>query len=157
VQHGRLVMTVPAHAIEHRHENGHKPGTSTSKSTDGAYTNNEGKIMRGGSTNHEIVILAIFILVCALRRRKPTRTALPGTVLDPAGRPVAGRASSSIRLRRAAGPAHPGSDGGFTIALPAWGAYTCAWELSDLRRNAQAGFERGNTNLTLRLEQVSAG
>jgi CopG family nickel-responsive transcriptional regulator len=26
VQHGRLVMTVPAHAIEHRHEGGHKPG-----------------------------------------------------------------------------------------------------------------------------------
>jgi CopG family nickel-responsive transcriptional regulator len=25
VQHGRLVMTVPAHAIEHPHENGHKP------------------------------------------------------------------------------------------------------------------------------------
>ena len=24
VQHGRLVMTVPAHAIEHSHENGHK-------------------------------------------------------------------------------------------------------------------------------------
>jgi CopG family transcriptional regulator, nickel-responsive regulator len=24
VQHGRLVMTVPAHAIEHPHENGHK-------------------------------------------------------------------------------------------------------------------------------------
>jgi hypothetical protein len=26
VQHGRLVMTVPAHAIEHRHDGGHKPG-----------------------------------------------------------------------------------------------------------------------------------
>jgi CopG family nickel-responsive transcriptional regulator len=25
VQHGRLVMTVPAHAIEHPHENGHRP------------------------------------------------------------------------------------------------------------------------------------
>jgi CopG family nickel-responsive transcriptional regulator len=24
VQHGRLVMTVPAHALEHRHSNGHK-------------------------------------------------------------------------------------------------------------------------------------
>jgi hypothetical protein len=24
VQHGRLVMTVPAHAIEHTHEHGHK-------------------------------------------------------------------------------------------------------------------------------------
>jgi CopG family nickel-responsive transcriptional regulator len=24
VQHGRLVMTVPAHAIEHKHDNGHK-------------------------------------------------------------------------------------------------------------------------------------
>jgi len=26
VQHGRLVMTVPAHALEHRHENVHKSG-----------------------------------------------------------------------------------------------------------------------------------
>ena len=26
VQHGRLVMTVPAHTLEHRHEDGHKSG-----------------------------------------------------------------------------------------------------------------------------------
>src|ERR1700685_4241119 len=47
-----------------------------------------------------------------------------GTVLDPSGLPLAG---ANVKLDSASGArliGTTGSDGGFTIALPTWGAYT---------------------------------
>ena len=85
----------------------------------------QGRITESGSTNAEFVILILFLLAFPFGLAAQTGAArINGTVLDPAGRTVAGArvefdSASGARLTTATG-----ADGGFTIALPAWGAYT---------------------------------
>jgi len=79
-----------------------------------------------------------------------------GTVLDPSGRPVAG---AYVQLDSALG-AHltgtTGSAGGFTIALPTWGAYTARVEamgFAPVTRNVDLSVATAST--TFRLERVA--
>jgi hypothetical protein len=84
-----------------------------------------------------------------------------GTVLDPAGRPVAGAriefdSASGARLTTTTG-----SDGGFAITLPAWGAYTVRVEAAGFavvtrKIDLSAATSSLGASLTLRLEQVAA-
>ncbi|MGO9775832.1 MAG: carboxypeptidase regulatory-like domain-containing protein [Terracidiphilus sp.] len=79
-----------------------------------------------------------------------------GTVLDPAGRPVAGAriafdSATGARLSSTTGP-----DGAFTITLPTWGTYTVRVEaagFSAVTHDLQLSAE--TASLTLRLEQVA--
>ncbi|MGA2085340.1 MAG: TonB-dependent receptor [Terracidiphilus sp.] len=113
------------------------------------------------STNFRIVILVLAALACALPAQAQTGAArITGTVLDPAGRPVAGArvefdSDAGARLNAATG-----ASGGFTLLLPAWGEYTVRVEAAgfaavtrkvDLSA-ATAGLGGG---LTLRLEHVA--
>jgi len=79
-----------------------------------------------------------------------------GTVLDPAGRSVAG---AHVKLDSASGArltSTTGSDGGFMIALPTWGAYTARVEavgFAPVTRNVD--LSAATASITLRLELVA--
>ena len=79
-----------------------------------------------------------------------------GRVLDPAGRSVAG---AHVKLDSASGArltGTTGSDGGFTIALPTWGAYAArvdAVGFAPVTRNVDLSAE--TASITLRLELVA--
>jgi hypothetical protein len=80
-----------------------------------------------------------------------------GTVLDPAGRPVAGARLEFDFASGAQQKGATGSDGSFAIALPAWGAYAVRVEaagFAPLTRQVQLSADAAS--LSLRLEQVSA-
>ena len=110
------------------------------------------------STRFIFVILVLAAWAFVLTASAQTGAArVAGTVLDPTGRPVA---EAQVEFDSASG-AHltgtTGSDGGFTVDLPAWGAYT-------VRVDAQ-GFapivrkvvlSASAASLSLRLEQVAA-
>jgi hypothetical protein len=114
--------------------------------------------MGKGSTINGIVALALFIIAVTLSLAAQSGAArASGTVLDPAGRPVAGArvAFDSATGARISGTT--GSDGAFTITLPAWGAYTARVEatgFAGVTRKVQLSAE--TASLTLRLEQVAA-
>jgi hypothetical protein len=96
-------------------------------------------------------------LACALAAAQTGAVRINGTVLDPGGRPVGGarvefESGSGQRLASTTGP-----DGGFHLALPAWGACTVRVEAAGfaaVTRRLQLSAE--TANLTLRLEQVAA-
>ncbi|MGA3082631.1 MAG: carboxypeptidase-like regulatory domain-containing protein, partial [Terracidiphilus sp.] len=80
-----------------------------------------------------------------------------GTVLDPAGKPVAG---AQVEFNSAAGArisCTAGSDGAFEIPLPAWGAYTVRVEAAGFAPvTRKLNLSAETASLTLRLEQVAA-
>jgi hypothetical protein len=112
--------------------------------------------MKISSTNYEYVIPILIALACALAAAQTGTVRINGTVLDPAGRPVAGArveldSASGTRLRAATG-----SDGGFTLLLPARGAYTARVEARGfVLITRKLDLSDAATNLTLRLEQVT--
>ena len=103
------------------------------------------------------IILCLGIFASAMAGAQTDAIRISGSVLDPAGRSVAGAhveadSSSGARLT-----AVTGSDGGFAIHLPAWGAYTLevdAAGFAALTRKMQ--LSAASTSLTLRLDKVSA-
>ena len=118
----------------------------------------QGRITESGSTNAEFVILILFLLAFPFGLAAQTGAArINGTVLDPAGRTVAGArvefdSASGARLTTATG-----ADGGFTIALPAWGAYTARVEVQGFTPVVRkVELSAATASLTLRLEQVAA-
>jgi len=113
--------------------------------------------VRRGST--KITIVTPLLLVLACFPGAPAQTGadrIDGTVLDPAGRTVAG---ARLELESATGArlaAITGSDGGFHLALPAWGAYTArvdAAGFDGLTRRVQ--LSAATANMTLRLSHVA--
>ncbi len=115
-------------------------------------------MLKAGSTNMRLVILAILILVCARAAvADATNSHVTGTVLDPAGHPLAGAyiefaAASGARLTCTSR-----SDGGFTIALPAWGAFTVrVGAVGFVPLTRKVDLNASNTNIQLQLEQISA-
>jgi Carboxypeptidase regulatory-like domain len=113
--------------------------------------------MRVGSTKWTIALLGILTLATAPICAAQSGTArITGTVLDPDGRTVSG---ARVELKSASG-AHisstTGSDGGFTIGLPAWGVYTAevgAAGFSEITRNLD--LSPTSATLTLHLERVA--
>jgi hypothetical protein len=79
-----------------------------------------------------------------------------GTVLDPSGLPLAG---ANVKLDSASGArliGTTGSDGGFTIALPTWGAYTVRVEaMGFLPVMRTVDLSAAAASLTLRLERLA--
>jgi hypothetical protein len=121
-------------------------------------TTNKGRIMQAGSTKTKIVVSILFILASALSLAAQTGAArVSGTVLDPAGRPVA---AAHVEFDSAAGArlsSTTGSDGAFAIALPAWGSYTVSAEargFATVTRKLDLSIKAAS--LTLRLEKVTA-
>jgi hypothetical protein len=104
------------------------------------------------------IILCLGIFASAMASAQTDAIRISGSVLDPAGRSVAGahvEADSSFSGARLT--AVTGSDGGFAIHLPAWGTYTLevdAAGFAALTRKMQLSAEL--TSLTLRLDKVSA-
>jgi hypothetical protein len=115
------------------------------------------KVMTLGSTNLKIILLGIFALTFALAGVAQSGTArINGTLLDPGGRTVPG---AQVELQSASGvrlSSTTGSDGGFAIVLPAWGAYTVhvqAAGFADIIRNLV--LSPTMTTITLNLERVA--
>jgi hypothetical protein len=105
----------------------------------------------------EIITLMIAILVCALGvRAESSAVRITGTVLDPGGRTVIG---AHVELDSASGARLTGAtgiDGGFTIALPAWGAYIVHVEATGFAPvTRRFDLSAATLPLTLRLEQVA--
>jgi hypothetical protein len=109
------------------------------------------------STNLKIVILLLLALAAATSFAQSRAFHVTGAVLDPAGRPVPG---ARIELDSASGlrlSATTGSDGTFTIALPAPGAYSthvAAPGFAPLQRIME--LTAATASLTLRFERVDA-
>jgi Carboxypeptidase regulatory-like domain len=104
-----------------------------------------------------IVFLLIATLACAIAAAAQSGAGhLTGTVLDPAARTLAG---AHIELDSASGlrlTGTTGVDGGFTIALPAWGSYTVRVEAAGFAPVARLLQLTADTaNLQLRLEHVT--
>jgi len=104
------------------------------------------------------MLFTLLIIAFALTATAQSTIAkVGGTVLDPAGFPLAG---AQVEFDSASGArlsATTGSDGEFARSLPAWGAYTVHVEATGFATitqqfdlNASAG------NLTLRLERVAS-
>jgi hypothetical protein len=115
------------------------------------------EIIRRGSTKSRIVLLAIITMALALAGIAQNSIArINGTVLDPGGRTVSGAyvefdSASGVRLSSATG-----SDGGFTIVLPAWGIYRAhvqAAGFAEVIRNLDVS--PTTTTITLHLERVA--
>jgi Carboxypeptidase regulatory-like domain len=114
--------------------------------------------VRSGSTNLKIVSLAIVILIFALTAMAQGGIArINGTVLDPGARPFEG---AQVEFDSASGArltCTSGSDGGFTIALPAWGAFTVHLEAAGFAPvTRKVDLNAANANIQLRLERVAA-
>ena len=123
--------------------------------------------MRSGSTNFVIVLpgiltlrglmLAILLLISAAVASAQSGAArVTGSVLDPAGRPLP---AARIEFDSAAGmrtSGATGSDGGFTLALPAWGVYTLQVEAVGFANIARKiAVSAATPSLTLRLERLA--
>lgn len=113
---------------------------------------------KSGSANPGIVMLAILILVCALTAMAQTGTPrMNGTLLDPGARPVAG---AHIELDSVLGSrlsCTTGSDGGFSFALPGWGAFTMRAEAAGFAPvTRKVDLNAATATVQLRLGQVAA-
>ena len=79
-----------------------------------------------------------------------------GTVLDPAGRPLAG---ANVLLESASGArltGATGSDGAFTIQLPTWGVYSVRVEVAGFAPVTRTiDLSAATASMTLRLERVT--
>ena len=118
--------------------------------------------MNGRSTFSRIVIPAIVVLASSLFALAQSNVArIAGTVLDPAGRSVAGAHIGIQSESAAALTGITGNDGGFTIALPAWGTYTVRVDAAGFapvtrKIELSAPTSGSAAYLNLRLEQVTA-
>ena len=150
-------MTVPAHTRS-RTKTGTGPITNKSTCTNPTYVYcGGGKMMRRGSTELIVVLLAIFTLPLSLAGvAQTTIVRISGTVFDPGGRTVSG---AHVELDSASGVrlfSTTRSDGGFTIVLPAFGAYSVHVEAAGF-----AGVTRNldlsptTTTVTLHFERVA--
>jgi hypothetical protein len=108
------------------------------------------------------VIPAIVVLASSLFALAQSNVArIAGTVLDPAGRSVAGAHIGIQSEAAAALTGITGNDGGFTIALPAWGTYTVRVDAAGFapvtrKIELSAPTSGSAAYLNLRLEQVTA-
>jgi hypothetical protein len=113
--------------------------------------------MSCSSTKITFVLLALAALACAVATAQSGRARISGTVLDPAGQPVAG---ARVEMESAAGvrlASTTGSDGRFTLTLPAWGAYGArvqAYGFAPIARRME--LRATAATLQLRLEQIAA-
>jgi hypothetical protein len=107
------------------------------------------------STKIKIVILAFASLAVAAAAQTGTPR-LAGTVLDPAGKPVAGARVVVDSVSRKRLVATTESGGEFTIALPAWGAYTVRAEAAGFAPlTRKLDLSADSVSQTLRLEHVA--
>jgi hypothetical protein len=118
---------------------------------------NRGKIRVSSSTNSKIVILVFFVLSAVVAIAAQSAGArITGIVLDPAGRPVAGAQVEFAYPSQPTLTATTGNDGGFSIALSAWGTHTVRVEaagFADLTGNIN--LNSTSSPLALRLEHVA--
>jgi carboxypeptidase family protein len=110
------------------------------------------------STNAKLVLLLmLFALAGTLAAAQSASPRISGTVFDPTKKPVAAAhvtfdSDSGARLACTTGP-----DGGFSIALPAWGAYAVRVEAAGFDAVARKlDLNAATGHLELRLEQVAA-
>jgi hypothetical protein len=109
-----------------------------------------------GSTNLKIVTPFVLALAACGAIAQPAQIRVAGTVLDPAGKPVAGAHIELDSDSHAAQKTTTGNDGAFSTNLPSWGAYTVrvdAAGFAPVTRRAQ--LSDTTASLTLRLEQVA--
>jgi hypothetical protein len=115
-----------------------------------------GELLRSSSTKIKIVILIFTALAWAAAAQTLARR-ITGAVLDPVGRPVAGARIEFDSAAVARLTVATGDDGGFTVALPEWGAYTVRVEATGFAPiTRKAELNSATASLTLRLEQVTA-
>ncbi|MGA2634099.1 MAG: carboxypeptidase-like regulatory domain-containing protein [Terracidiphilus sp.] len=112
--------------------------------------------MRPGSTIHIFVIPAIIALACAIVAAQSVPPGITGTVLDPAGKPVAG---ARIELEFASGTrltTASGADGRFILLLPTWGNYTARVKAAGFAPiTSKLALSAESSSMTLRLKQVA--
>ena len=113
--------------------------------------------MATSSTKLGIVLLLLFALAGALAEAQTDGVRICGTVLDPAGRPMAGARLEFDFASGALQKGATGSDGSFTIALPAWGVYAVRVEAAGFAPvTRQVQLSADAASLALRLERVAA-
>jgi hypothetical protein len=114
--------------------------------------------MRVRSALSNIVVCAIAVLAgTVFVAAQPNVARIAGTVLDPAGMPVAGARIELDSASAGAQTAVSGSDGGFTIVLSSRGIYTVHVEAAGFAPvTRRLDLDAATANLTLRLEQVVA-
>jgi len=113
--------------------------------------------MATSSTKLGIVPLLLFALAGALAEAQTDGVRICGTVLDPAGRPVAGARLEFDFASGALQKGATGSDGSFAIALPAWGVYAVRVEAAGFAPvTRQVQLSADAASLALRLERVAA-
>ena len=113
--------------------------------------------MATSSTKLGIILLLLFALAGALAEAQTDGVRICGTVLDPAGRPVAGARLEFDFASGALQKGATGSDGSFTIALPAWGVYAVRVEAAGFAPvTRQVQLSADAASLALRLERVAA-
>ena len=113
--------------------------------------------MQPRSTKLKLVILLFAACICAVAAAQEGVPRVSGAVVDPAGRPVAAAHIEFESITGARQGGVTGSDGGFTIALPAWGTYSArvrASGFTPITRTLE--LSDAAASVTLRLEQVSA-
>ncbi len=109
------------------------------------------------STKIKIVILALAAYFCAVAAAQTGAPRICGTVLDPAGRPVAG---ARVEMESASGArlaVSTGGDGDFSLLVPAWGAYTVRVEAGGFAPvTHQLALSATTASLQLRMERIAA-
>lgn len=105
-----------------------------------------------------LALLTILILVCAHAGvAEADNVRVRGTVLDPGARPLAGAHIEFDAVSGAQQTSTTGSDGGFIIALPAWGVFTVRVDAAGFAPlTRKVDLNAGNANIQLRLEQISS-
>ena len=113
--------------------------------------------MQRGSTKINIVLPVILTLACVFMAVAQSGAGrIAGTVVDPAGRPLAGARVEFASASGAHQASISGDDGGFTITLPARGIYTVHMEAAGFAAvTRRVDVSAPATSLTLRLETVA--
>ena len=113
--------------------------------------------MSSESRRLKIVIPAILVLISALMAMAQDVTArVNGTVLDPAAHPFEGARVEFDSTTGARLICTTGADGGFSIALPAWGVFTVRVDAVGFAPvTRKVNLNAANANIQLRLEQVA--
>jgi carboxypeptidase family protein len=104
------------------------------------------------------LFLVIAVLACAVAAAaQGDVVSVTGTVLDPAARPVAGAHIQFDSASDSQLTVTTEEDGGFSIALPAWGVFHIRVEAAGFAPITRTlDLNSANSNLQLRLEQVTA-
>jgi hypothetical protein len=103
-----------------------------------------------------LLALLLAILTSGVAAAETGAIQISGTVLDPAGMLVAGARVEFDSASNARLTGSTGSDGAFTIALPAWGLYTVNVEAQGFAPvTRKAELNSAAAKLTLRLEKVA--